>query len=313
MAGPLQNSWMYGPTGGYTPTTRGIFAYGNTGPGNTNLSNLVSDQGVVASDVSGVGTSIQTKCSATYGIDKAFFWGGEFANHTNLVNNQGVVAADSTGGGTARYGCGAVTYGEDTAIIGYGQRDGATTNLSNKVSNEGAIASDTSGVGQARIGVAGVAFGGDKGIFAYGNTGNRTGAYSMSNLVSNEGVIAADVTGVGLIRGYLASCTYGGDKAIFGYGSHYTQGASPYSTTNLVSNTGVIAANVSGVGTARGSLGACGFGSDKGIFAFGASTGSSEDIVATSNLVNNNGVVAADTSGVGTARHGLSAAGFSIA
>jgi hypothetical protein len=304
--------WQAPSAGGYTPTTRGIFAYGNSGSV-TAISNLVSSSGVVASDTAGVGSVEKTRCGATYGIDKAFFWGGEFANHTNLVNNQGVVAADSTGGGTARYGCGAVTYGEDgQAIIGYGQRDGATTSLSNKVSNQGAIASDTTGVGTARIGIAGVAFGGDKGIFAYGNTGNRTGAYSMSNLVSNSGVIAADVTGVGLIRGYLAACTYGGDKAIFGYGSHYTQGASPYSTTNLVSNTGVIAADVSGVGTARGALGACGYGNDKGIFGFGT-TDSDGTFTAISNLVNNNGVVASDVTGVGTAREGLSAAGFSIA
>ena len=210
MAGPLQNSWMYAPSGGYTPTTKGIFAYGNDGSV-SNLSNLVSSSGTVAADVSGVGTSLGTRTSATFGIDKAFFWGGEFANHTNLV--------------------------------------------------------------------------------------------------SNEGVIASDVTGVGLIRGYLAACTFGGDKAIFGYGSHYTQGASPYSTTNLVNNEGVIASNVSGVGTARGALGACGFGSDKGIFAFGLAGSHT----AISNKVNNNGVVASDTSGVGTARQDISAAGFSIA
>jgi len=312
MAGPLQNSWMYGASAGYTPTTRGIFAFGNTGS-LTAISNLVSDQGVVASDVSGVGTAQKTRTAATYGIDKAFFWGGQWSNVTNLVNNEGVVQSDQTGGGSARYGAASSTYGEDTAIMYCGQTTGASTNIANKVSNEGAIASDTSGVGQARINIAGVAFGEDKGIFGYGNVGNATSAFRITNQVNNQGTIASDTTGVGTVRGYLAACTYGGDKAIFGYGSHYTQGASPYSTTNLVSNTGVIAANVSGVGTARGSLGACGFGSDKGIFAFGASTGSSEDIVATSNLVNNNGVVAADTSGVGTARHGLSAAGFSIA
>ncbi len=56
----------------------------------------------------------------------------------------------------------------------------------------------------------------------------------------------------------------GTQKAIFGYGY-----ASAYvSITNLVSNTGVVAADVTGVGTPRNSLAAAGYGGDKAIFGY---------------------------------------------
>jgi hypothetical protein len=53
----------------------------------------------------------------------------------------------------------------------------------------------------------------------------------------------------------VAAARYGGDKAIFGYGTT----GSNVSMTNLVSNTGVIAADVTGVGTARAHLAAAGY------------------------------------------------------
>ena len=95
---------------------------------------------------------------------------------------------------------------------------------------------------------------------------------------------------------------YGTQKAIFGYGII----ASAVSMTNLVSNTGVVAADTTGVGTARNGIAAAGYGTDKAIFGYGT-TGSS---VSMTNLVSNTGVVASDTTGVGTARHSLAAAGY---
>jgi hypothetical protein len=77
--------------------------------------------------------------------------------------------------------------------------------------------------------------------------------------------------------------------------------------TNLVSNTGVVATDTSGVGTARFNIAAAGYGADKAIFGYG-STGTS---TAITNLVTNTGVVASNTTGVGTARQGLAAAGYS--
>jgi len=67
--------------------------------------------------------------------------------------------------------------------------------------------------------------------------------------------------------------------------------------TNLVSNTGVVGTDVTGVGTARTDLAACEYGGDKGIFGFGTAPHT-----AVTNLVSNAGVVATDTTGVGTAR-----------
>jgi hypothetical protein len=43
--------------------------------------------------------------------------------------------------------------------------------------------------------------------------------------------------------------------------------------SNLVNNSGVVASDVTGVGTARGALAAVGYGGDKAIFGYG-STGS---------------------------------------
>ena len=77
--------------------------------------------------------------------------------------------------------------------------------------------------------------------------------------------------------------------------------------TNLVSDTGVVAGDVTGVGTARLGLAASGYAGDKAIFGYGY-TGAS---VSMTNLVSNAGVVATDTTGVGTARYGLAAAGYS--
>ena len=76
--------------------------------------------------------------------------------------------------------------------------------------------------------------------------------------------------------------------------------------SNLVSNSGVVASDVTGVGTARNYLAACEYGQDKAVFAYGDSGSNT----AVSNLVSNAGVVATDTTGVGTARYILAACSF---
>ena len=92
-------------------------------------------------------------------------------------------------------------------------------------------------------------------------------------------------------------------KAIFGYGYTTTY----VSMTNLVSNTGVVASDTTGVGTTRRELAAAGYGGDKAIFGYGT-TGNLP--ITITNLVSNTGVVSADTTGVGTARRFLAAAGY---
>ena len=59
----------------------------------------------------------------------------------------------------------------------------------------------------------------------------------------------------------------GTQKAIFGYGY---DGTNSLSMTNLVSNTGVVATDTTGVGTGRSNLAAAAYGTDKAIFGFGA-------------------------------------------
>ena len=57
------------------------------------------------------------------------------------------------------------------------------------------------------------------------------------------------------------------DNGIFAYGS----AVGYLSLSNIVSNLGVVAADVTGVGQARNNLGACEYGDDKAIFGYGNS------------------------------------------
>ncbi len=237
----------------YIGTQKAIFGYGYTG-GYVNMTNLVSNTGVVATDTTGVGTARYYLAAAGYGVDKAIFgygYTGSYVNMTNLVSNTGVVATDTTGVGTARSQLAAAGYGVDKAIFGYGYT-GSYVNMTNLVSNAGVVATDTTGVGTARYYPAAAGYGVDKAIFGYGIAVSYV---NMTNLVSNTGVVATDTTGVGTARYYLAAAGYGVDKAIFGYG--YT--GSYVNMTNLVSNAGVVATDTTGVGTARYGLAASGF------------------------------------------------------
>ena len=85
-----------------------------SGSGYTTITNLVSNQGVVATDTTGVGTGRSGLAAAGYGGDKAIFGygynGSTFTAVTNLVSNAGVVATDTTGVGTARNWLAAASY-----------------------------------------------------------------------------------------------------------------------------------------------------------------------------------------------------------
>ena len=108
----------------------------------------------------------------------------------------------------------------------------------------------------------------------------------------------------------LTAAPPAGNKAIFGYGNN--GGATTYSITNLVSNTGVVASDQAALtGTARYSPAAASYGGDKAIFGYGL--GASSTLRNITNLISNTGVVATDSGygGVGTARFELAAAGYS--
>ena len=312
-----------------TGTQRAIFGFGNAliGPAaaRVSITNLVSNTGVVASDTPGApGVSARERLSAAgYGGDKAIFGFGQtgpaaYVNTINLVSNTGVVASDTPSVGTVKTDLAAAGYGGDKAIFGFGF--GPLTpplnrlNETNLVSNTGVVASDTPGVGTRRLALAAAGYGGDKAIFGFGQSvsGPTSIRVSITNLVSNTGVVASDTPGVGTVRQSLTAAGYGGDKAIFGFGSPPAP-ITRTSITNLVSNTGVVASDTPGAPgvSARQDLAAAKYGGDKAIFGFGNAVLPIQRVSIT-NLVSNTGVVASDTPGVGTARLGLAAAGYSL-
>ena len=292
------------------PTQRALFGFGYGASGLTGATNLINSSGVAATDTSAVGTARQNLSATNYGGDKAIFAFGNTGSVTgisNLVSNQGVVASDVSAVGTASSNKAAASYGLDKGIFGYGATgDGTGLNISNLVSNSGVIGSNVSGVGTARNALAAATYGLDKALFAYG-----ADQLSVKNLVNNPGTVAADVTGVGTGRSALGAAGYGGDKAIFGYGNGANTDA-VLSMTNLVNNQGVVGSDVSGVGMARWGLAAAAYGGDKAIFGFGYREGQGgSSYKSVTNLVNNQGVVASDVTGVGSGRRWVAAANYS--
>jgi len=146
----LDKTVAYVPSKTY-PNDNGIFAYGEAGTA-TNVSNLVSNTGVMATDVTGVGTA-RYACEGTEFTDKGIFGFGSTGSDvsmTNLVSNTGVVGSDVTGVGTARHALSACEYGQDKGIFGFGHNGSSTLSMTNLVSNTGVVATDVTGVGTAR-------------------------------------------------------------------------------------------------------------------------------------------------------------------
>ena len=134
-------------------TQKAIFGFGQT-ISDTNITNLVSNTGIVSSDQTALtGTGRLYLAAAGYGTDKAIFGFGNAGSMTNKVSNTGVVAIDTTGVGTYRFGLAAASYGTDKAIFGYGYSS-VYVSMTNLVSNTGTVATDTTGVGTARYGPA---------------------------------------------------------------------------------------------------------------------------------------------------------------
>jgi hypothetical protein len=239
--------------------------------------------------------------------NKAIFGYGGSPGPTNLVSNTGVVANDVARVGLDRGAIAAAGYGTDKAIFGYGQYAGYYS-VTNLVSNTGVVGNDVAGVGTARGQLAAATYGSDKAIFAYGGDPST----SVSNLVSNTGVVSNDVSGVGTARTQVGAAGYGTDKAIFGYGIFVAGNVIVTAMTNLVSNTGVVGNDVTGVGTGRFNVAAVTYGTDKAIFGYGQSGPPNYVPSSITNLVSNTGVVSTDTTGVGTARGYLAAAGYGV-
>lgn len=257
------------PGGSTYGSGRAIFAYGDTSPAVISTYNYVTSAGVIGADNSGVGTARQYASGVGYGTtgQGMFAYGLTPAgsqNMTNFVSNTGVIASDTPNvGTTASWSRGACTFGSTgQAIFGFGGTP-AYTSITNIVSNTGVIASDTVGVPgvTARRGLQAASYGGDKGIFGFGQTTTTPAATNtnITNLISNLGIVAANIVNASATaRGPVGAATYGNDKAIFGFGFGPT-GPSQINTTNLVSNTGVVAANVTPVSGTQSSVGCVSF------------------------------------------------------
>ena len=94
---------------------KAIFCFGGRNGANTNVKNLVSNLGVVASDASGVGTSRSELSGTNYGGDKGIVAYGSISNGvltgvSNLISNSGVVASDTSGVGSNKVSFGALGY-----------------------------------------------------------------------------------------------------------------------------------------------------------------------------------------------------------
>ena len=232
---------------------------------------------------------------------------GSAVGMSNLMNSSGVIGNDVSAVGSASFQQAATTYGGDKAIFAYGYNGSSIVNKSNLISNQGVVSSDVTGVGTARTKPAAVGYGtGGLALYAFGyDSSNVT---NVQNKVSSAGVIATDSSGVGTARDSLAAAMYGTGLAIFGYGNNAQGGDNAISITNLLSNVGVVGADVTGVGTVRYALAATSYGGDKAIFSGGYVSG--VGTTAVSNLVSNTGVVASDTSAVGTVRYHLAASSY---
>ena len=300
-------------TSAVVSTQRAIMHGGNRGPEST--FNLISSAGTVAADGGNVGTAREGHAAASYGGDKAIFGYGKTGAYawnvtavTNKVANTGVMAADTTGVGTTRHALAAASYGTDKVIFGFGIDSTSTlTAVTNLVSNTGVVATDTAGVGVGRYYLAAAGYGSDKAIFGYGQLPGTAQYTTNKQLVSNTGVVAAQTGGAGTARYALMGAGYGGDKAIFAYGVTASGSVAYYNTSNLVSNTGVVASNGASVGTGRSQGFGTGIGGDKAIFGYGKNAGN----LKVTNLVSNTGVVASDVSQAPTARNSCTAAGYS--
>jgi len=245
-------------------TDKGIFGFGTTGS-KTGVTNIVSNAGVIAADVAAVGTARNMLGAATYGGDKGIFFAGQTTEDTktiNLVNNLGVVASDTTGLASEKYEAEGVEYGadKDTCIFGFGYTHApgpsGFSNTTNTVTNLGVISADITGVGTARDNLQGCSYGNEFGLYWSGSDG---GATQITNVVSGLGVVATDTT-ASAATGKTATqgCEYGETKGAFAFGT--VSGTSYADTLNLVSSIGVMAADVSTVGTGRTGTMACSFG-----------------------------------------------------
>ena len=193
------------------------------------------------------------------------------------------------------------------AIFAFGD-NGSIVGTSNLVNSSGVVQADVAAVGTGRREMSAANYGGDKAIFYGGVTANGyANASRITNLVNAAGVVASDTANAsGVTAKYATAMTNFGSsgQALYAFGIN---GSNAFvNTRNIISNTGSIANDVTGAGTAKTTAKGAPYGGDKAIIAYGYPDPSTN----ASNLVTNLGVVGADRTGVGTARTHPGAAGY---
>lgn len=187
-----------------------------------------------------------------------------------------------------------------TTVSGY-------VSAANYVTSSGVIGADTGTSATARVSTSACTYGSDKGIFIYGTINNYSSGFGFANRVSNTGAVSSDAAVSGSARTYSASCGYGGDKGITIFGTTGLSNQTATGVTNLISNTGVVGADVAAVVASRAGSSACTYGGSKGISAFGAQVGT---FISAANLISDTGIPATDTSTIGTARTASAACSY---
>ena len=262
-------------------------SWGQSSSNNISGYHLVSNAGVVGShnNATADGFAGQGCTGLTYGLDKAIFGMGSqgstgsgstrvFNSHkTTLVSSAGVVASSAVSVSTDSWRDEAtgLSYGGDKGMFigGVGSvnnNNGSTSsaNRTNLISNTGIVAAESACSGTKKDKASGGEYGGDKGIISYGyqTINGASGVTGTYNTISNTGVVSSDITGVGTSRFFSCYVRYGGDKGVFSNGQNpSSSNFLGFQIHNLVSNTGVIATDVSHAHDGRYSSVGCGYGS----------------------------------------------------
>jgi hypothetical protein len=174
----------------------------------------------------------------------------------------GIMQVLLSGGSNGRY-----------AMFAFGNTSSGSTVSSNTVGPLGNIVtSQTQSFLTSRQSGSASSYGGDKGIFALGYTGSNT-LTNKTCLINNMGYFSNDSSSAATARWGNTGTSYGTDKSIFIFGNTSTvtgtiSAMATVLTYNLVSNTGVVAADAAYSGTSQSLQGAlsCTYGGDKGTF-----------------------------------------------
>jgi hypothetical protein len=218
---------------------KGIVVYGiyrGQSPAYKNLSNLISNTGVVASDTSIVGTPRTESSGSKYGYDKAIVGFGFAGNNGpatpvngvinvfNLITNTGVLGSDNNTSAAYRWGAACAPHSYDKAVFAFGAILNSNSTLTflnsfNQVTNTGVIGSDTIATGTtARHFLAAAGYGDTKAAFFGGQT-TALGGWTNGLSLMEGGVTLAQYTTTVTGRSYHTGCTYNVTNATFAWGT----------------------------------------------------------------------------------------------